>query len=107
LQHRVVLRGWDWLFFDEGAYTPDPHKSAEWNRGAYLVQGAGHCGACHTPKNALGGDKSGKALQGGQIQNWFAPKLAEISATVWAPGRSRTSSNTSRPAVTSSAAPPA
>jgi cbb3-type cytochrome c oxidase subunit III len=77
LENRVFLRGWDWLFFDEGTYRADPNKSAEWNRGAYLVHGAGHCGACHTPKNALGGDKADQSLQGGQIQNWFAPKLAD------------------------------
>ncbi|HZL32251.1 MAG TPA: cytochrome c [Pseudolabrys sp.] len=76
LNHRTVMRGWDWMFFKPGAFKPDPNKSAEWNRGAYLVQGAGHCGACHTPKNALGGDKTDQALQGGAVQNWFAPKIA-------------------------------
>jgi mono/diheme cytochrome c family protein len=79
LQHRVFMRGWDWLFFKEGTFAPDPQKSAEWNRGAYLVEGAGHCGACHTPKNVLGGDKTSKALQGNPIQNWFAPELANDS----------------------------
>ena len=79
LQHRVFMRGWDWLFFKEGTFAPDPQKSAEWNRGAYLVEGAGHCGACHTPKNVLGGDKTSEALQGNAIQNWFAPKLANDS----------------------------
>ena len=76
LDHRVVMRGWDWLFFKPGTFQPDPHKSAEWNRGAYLVEGAGHCGACHTPKNELGADKTGEALQGGVVQNWLAPKIA-------------------------------
>ena len=76
LDHRVVMRGWDLLFFKPGTFRPDPHKSAEWNRGAYLVEGAGHCGACHTPKNELGADKTGEALQGGVVQNWFAPKIA-------------------------------
>jgi mono/diheme cytochrome c family protein len=76
LQYREFLLGWDWLFFKEGTYVPDPQKSAEWNRGAYLVQGAGHCGACHTPKNFLGGDNTDRRLQGGNIQNWFAPVLA-------------------------------
>jgi mono/diheme cytochrome c family protein len=76
LNQRVMMRGWNWLFFDPGTFRPDPRKSAEWNRGAYLVQGAGHCGACHTPKNFLGGDKSDQALHGGAIQNWFAPKIA-------------------------------
>jgi mono/diheme cytochrome c family protein len=76
LNHRTVMRGWDWMFFKPGAFKPDSNKSAEWNRGAYLVQGAGHCGACHTPKNTLGGDKTDQALQGGAVQNWFAPKIA-------------------------------
>jgi cbb3-type cytochrome c oxidase subunit III len=79
LQYRVFMRGWDWLFFHEGTFAPDPQKSAEWNRGAYLVEGPGHCGACHTPKNALGGDKTSEPLQGNQIQNWFAPELANDS----------------------------
>ncbi|HEX3708562.1 MAG TPA: c-type cytochrome [Pseudolabrys sp.] len=76
LNHRVVMRGWDFMFFTPGTFKPDPHKSAEWNRGAYLVEGLGHCGACHTPKNALGADKTRDALRGGSVQNWFAPKIA-------------------------------
>jgi len=76
LDHRVVMRGWDLLFFDAGTFKPDPKKSAEWNRGAYLVQGAGHCGGCHTPKNALGADEGSNRLLGGLTQNWFAPKIA-------------------------------
>ena len=51
--------------------SPIAGKSAEWNRGAYLVEGAGHCGACHTPKNVLGGDKTSHALQGGVLQGWY------------------------------------
>jgi mono/diheme cytochrome c family protein len=76
LDQRVVMRGWNLLFFDAGTYKPNPNKSAEWNRGAYLVEGAGHCGGCHTPKNGLGADESGSALLGGLTQNWFAPKIA-------------------------------
>ncbi|HEX3859987.1 MAG TPA: cytochrome c [Pseudolabrys sp.] len=76
LNHRVFMRGWDMLFFKPGTFKPDPNKSAEWNRGAYLVEGAGHCGACHTPKNALGADKTSEALNGGVIQDWFAPRIA-------------------------------
>jgi mono/diheme cytochrome c family protein len=76
LSMRVMMRGWNLLFFDPGTYQPNRQKSAEWNRGAYLVQGAGHCGACHTPKNFLGADKQDQALHGGAIQNWFAPKIA-------------------------------
>jgi len=76
LNHRVFMSGWNRLFFTPGTFTPDPARSAEWNRGAYLVEGPGHCGACHTPKNAFGGDKSGEALRGGQLQDWFVPNIS-------------------------------
>lgn len=76
LNHRVFMRGWDWMFFAPGTFHPNPQKSEQWNRGAYLVEGAAHCGACHTPKNVLGADKTDEALRGGLIQNWFAPKIA-------------------------------
>ena len=75
LGYRALMRGWNWVFFQEGTFTQNSEKSAEWNRGAYLVEGPGHCGACHTPKNTLGGDKRSNALEGNQIQHWFAPKL--------------------------------
>src|SRR6516165_9882599 len=75
--NRSLVIGWRTLFFNEGEYTPDPHQSAEWNRGAYLVEGLGHCGMCHTPINALGGSSERQAFQGGLIplQNWYAPSL--------------------------------
>ena len=76
LNNRVFMRGWNMMFFKPGIYQPQPDKSAEWNRGAYLVQGPGHCGACHTPKTMLGSDKTSQALRGGLVQNWFAPKIA-------------------------------
>jgi mono/diheme cytochrome c family protein len=72
---RASLTGWDALFFKAGAFKPVPDKSAEWNRGAYLVEGLGHCGACHTPKNTLGGDKRDEPLQGYALQGWFAPNI--------------------------------
>ncbi|HEX2940251.1 MAG TPA: cytochrome c [Rhodopila sp.] len=72
---RASMAGWDKLFFTPGAFKPAANKSAEWNRGAYLVEGAEHCGMCHTPKNALGGDESGQAYQGYALQGWFAPNL--------------------------------
>ena len=59
------MAGWNLLYFREGEFEPNAGKSAEWNRGAYLVEGAGHCAACHTPKNVLGATKSDEALQGG------------------------------------------
>ena len=75
--NRQLIIGWRTLFFTEGEYKPDPRQSAEWNRGAYLVQGLGHCGMCHTPINALGGSSESQAFEGGLIpmQNWYAPSL--------------------------------
>jgi len=75
LNHRIFMRGWDELFFKPGTFTSRTDKSDEWNRGAYLVEGPGHCGACHTPKNFLGADKAAQALDGGSLQNWFAPNI--------------------------------
>jgi mono/diheme cytochrome c family protein len=72
---RTSLAVWDWLFFTPGRFQPSPDQSAEWNRGAFLVEGPGHCGVCHTAKNSLGGDKTSGALQGGVLQGWFAPNL--------------------------------
>jgi mono/diheme cytochrome c family protein len=75
--NRQLILGWRTLFFSEGEYKPDPNKSAEWNRGAYLVEGLGHCGMCHSPINALGGTSQSEAFKGGLIpmQNWYAPSL--------------------------------
>ena len=72
---REGMAGWDALFFTKGEFQPVAGKSAQWNRGAYLVEGAEHCGMCHTPKNALGGDETGSAFQGYALQGWFAPNL--------------------------------
>ena len=71
---RFCMRGWNMLFFKPAPHTDMAGKSAEWNRGAYLVNGPGHCGACHTGKNLLGGDKSA-ALAGAVVQGWYAPDL--------------------------------
>jgi mono/diheme cytochrome c family protein len=75
--NRSLIIGWRTLFFTEGEYKPDATKSAEWNRGAYLVEGLGHCGMCHTAINALGGSSESQAFEGGLIpmQNWYAPSL--------------------------------
>lgn len=75
--NRQLILGWRTLFFQEGEYQPDPTKSAEWNRGAYLVEGLGHCAMCHSPINALGGSSQSQAFEGGLIpmQNWYAPSL--------------------------------
>lgn len=75
--NRQLILGWRTLYFNEGEYKPDASKSAEWNRGAYLVEGLGHCGMCHSPINALGGTPQADAFKGGLIpmQNWYAPSL--------------------------------
>jgi mono/diheme cytochrome c family protein len=75
---RNTLKAWRALYFQEGEYTPDATKSAAWNRGAYLVQGLGHCNECHVARDALGGMRNDQALSGGQIpvQNWYAPDLS-------------------------------
>ena len=72
---RFAMRVWDALYFKAGEFKLDPQRSAEWNRGAFLVDGPAHCGACHTPKSFLGGDKTAQYLQGGNLQGWSAPDI--------------------------------
>ena len=76
-----MVKGWNLLFLNSNEFKADPSQSAEWNRGAYLVNGLGHCGGCHTPKNALGADKSGRNFQGGKLDNWVAPDLTANDRT--------------------------
>ncbi|MGE5157708.1 MAG: c-type cytochrome [Gemmatimonas sp.] len=75
LNFRVVMRLWNYLFFRPGILQPDQQKGTDWNRGRYLVEGLGHCGVCHTPKNFFGADKTGRAFSGGMIGGWFAARL--------------------------------
>jgi mono/diheme cytochrome c family protein len=72
---REVMVGWNALYFKPGEFKPHPSKSAEWNRGAYLVEGAAHCALCHTPKNSMGADENDRAMQGSVLQTWYAPNL--------------------------------
>ncbi len=72
---RTGLLAWNEAFFHAGTFEPDPAKSAEVNRGAYLVQGLGHCGACHNASALLGTSSLAKTLQGGAIQGWYAPNI--------------------------------
>ena len=72
---RLSLLFWNFINFTPGRFTPDSAKSEEWNRGAYIVNGLGHCGTCHTPKNLLGGDKNSAAFTGATLQGWFAPNI--------------------------------
>jgi mono/diheme cytochrome c family protein len=76
---RAAMRAWDALYFTEGEYRPEPNQSTEWNRGAFLVTGPGHCGACHTPKTFLGGDKTDQFLRGSYLQGWSALDITNDS----------------------------
>jgi nicotinate dehydrogenase subunit B len=77
---RPLMAGWNALFHDATPWKPDPARPPEWNRGAYLVQGAGHCGACHTPRNAFGAELGGAAfLSGALVDGWEAPALTGLS----------------------------
>jgi mono/diheme cytochrome c family protein len=77
LNVRLLQAGWKLLYFKEGRYQAVAEQSAEWNHGAYLAEGLSHCGACHTPRNALGAEKKGadSHLAGAMIDGWFAPAL--------------------------------
>ncbi|WP_426703104.1 c-type cytochrome [Rhodanobacter sp. Col0626] len=75
LNIRAMVGGWNLLFFRKSEFKADPRQSAEWNRGAYIVNGLGHCSACHTAKNMLGADKSGHAFEGGVLEDFVAPDL--------------------------------
>ncbi|MBS0380931.1 MAG: c-type cytochrome [Proteobacteria bacterium] len=72
---RILMAGWNLLFLNRHPFQPDPAQSAEWNRGAYLVEGPAHCGTCHTPRNLLMASKSSDALAGGVVGTWFAPNI--------------------------------
>jgi mono/diheme cytochrome c family protein len=71
---RMSLAGWNLLFFKDQVFTPVPGVTAVINRGAYLVEGPGHCASCHTAKNLLGGDVAA-FMEGGTLQGWHAPDL--------------------------------
>jgi mono/diheme cytochrome c family protein len=82
LNVRLLQAGWKLLFFDEGALEPQLDKSEAWNRGAYLAEGLAHCGACHSPRNALGAERSGKERYAGAvIDGWYAPALTQANAS--------------------------
>jgi len=82
------LAVWRALYFSPGQPVTDRSRGADWNRGAYLAHGLGHCSACHTPRNALGAERTDQALAGGTVagQGWYAPALddpAEASVAQW------------------------
>ena len=78
---RALLGGWNTMFLDEGRFAPDASHTAEWNRGAYLTQGLGHCGACHAPRNFLGGPVQGGALTGGDYLDEISDEVVDNSIT--------------------------
>jgi mono/diheme cytochrome c family protein len=78
---RATVKFWNALYLGSKDFRQEPGQSAEWNRGAYLVTGLGHCGGCHTPKNSLGADKSGHLFEGGKLDNWVAPDLTANERT--------------------------
>ena len=75
---QLALAVWRGLFFSPGTFEPDAARPPDWNRGAYLVRGLGHCGACHAARNLLGATRDAQALGGGLIaaQDWYAPSLS-------------------------------
>jgi mono/diheme cytochrome c family protein len=73
--YRLLLVAWRALFFRPGVYESQSGHSAEWNRGAYLVQGLAHCSACHEARNALGATEKKAGPSGGLVLNWYAPSL--------------------------------
>ncbi|WP_153074015.1 cytochrome c [Paraburkholderia bonniea] len=77
---RYLMAGWNLLFHKSGPLKNDPSKSIEWNRGAYLAEGLGHCSACHTPRNFLGAERGGAAHFGGGVADgWDVPALNAAS----------------------------
>ncbi|ANN76854.1 cytochrome c [Bordetella flabilis] len=75
LGYRPLIAGWNLFFLHPGPLPEDTTQSAEWLRGRYLVEGPGHCAACHTPMNALGAEEGGKPFAGGHIEGWDVPPL--------------------------------
>jgi mono/diheme cytochrome c family protein len=76
---RPLLAAWNALYLHRGPFQSDPSRSTVWNRGAYLVEGLGHCGSCHTPRNSLGAEKRGQELAGGDEEGWYSPALSAQS----------------------------
>ena len=85
---RWLLVGWNMLFLNKDPFKPDPAHTPSWNRGAYLVEVVGHCGACHTPMNSFGAPKTDEKFQGGHIADMFAPNLTgnqKVGLGRWSP----------------------
>jgi len=78
---RYTMLGWDALFLNRKPFTPDSSKSVEWNRGAYLVDGLGHCSTCHTARNLFMAEDSSKMLGGAEVGGWYAPNISSDPAS--------------------------
>ncbi|WP_268800509.1 molybdopterin cofactor-binding domain-containing protein [Pseudomonas huanghezhanensis] len=77
---RPLMAGWNALYLRKGEVQVQPQQSAQWNRGNYLVNGLGHCAACHSPRNLMGAEKGGTSfLAGGMVDGWEAPALNSLS----------------------------
>ncbi len=79
LNVRLTLAGWKLLFLRQARFVADPSKDERWNRGKYLVDGLGHCGACHSPRNLLGAEKTSAGFAGGEAEGWRAYALGQSS----------------------------
>lgn len=79
LGERWLMPVWNTFHLDRTPRRPEPAQSPAWNRGRYLVEGLGHCGDCHTPRNLLGGEKTSQALAGGAAEGWRGPALDAAS----------------------------
>lgn len=77
---RPLVSGWNLMFLHSKPLEPMAQQSQQWNRGRYLVEGAGHCGGCHTPLNVLGAEKESQALSGGVVDGWEAPSLLGLAS---------------------------
>jgi len=75
LSFRPMVKGWNLLYLKGAEFQTTPSQTAEWNRGAYLVNGPGHCSGCHTPKGHLGEDLATRPFYGGDLESWVAPDL--------------------------------
>lgn len=80
---RPLIAGWNLLFLDTEKLEPVSDQSEQWNHGRYLVEGLTHCGACHTPRNIMGAEKSSEKYQGAMIDGWYAPPLSGDAARSW------------------------
>jgi mono/diheme cytochrome c family protein len=82
---RRLVSGWKFLFFDGKSFEPDGTQTAQWNRGAYLVSGLGHCAECHSPRNVLGGIVASQRFAGGpdpEGDGWV-PNITQKGLSDW------------------------